>query len=64
MAEKTVGERLKEELFLKKENGLKNISDEKWEKISAFAEIFLYFKLVGDFKHFFLVKLDYLAVVG
>ena len=38
MAEKTVGERLKEELFLKKENGLKNISDEKWEKISAFAE--------------------------
>ena len=38
MAEKTVGEKLKEELFLKKENPLKNISDEKWEKITAFAE--------------------------
>ncbi len=38
MSEKTVGEKLKEELFLKKENPLKDISDEKWEKISAFAE--------------------------
>lgn len=38
MADKTVGEQLKEELFLKKENGFKNISDEKWEKASAFCE--------------------------
>ncbi|MBO5852644.1 MAG: aminopeptidase [Clostridia bacterium] len=38
MSEKTVGEKLKEELFLKRENGLKNISDEKWEKIIAFCE--------------------------
>ena len=38
MAEKTIGEKLKEELFLKKENGLKNISDEKWEKITDFCE--------------------------
>ena len=38
MAEKTVGEKLKEELFLKKENPLKNISDEKWEKVTAFAQ--------------------------
>ena len=38
MAEKTVGEKLKEELFLKKENPLKSISDEKWEKITAFAQ--------------------------
>lgn len=38
MSEKTMGEKLKEELFLKKENGLKNISDEKWEKVTAFCE--------------------------
>ena len=38
MAEKTIGEKLKEELFLKKENGLKNISDEKWEKAIDFCE--------------------------
>ena len=43
MAEKTVGEKLKEELFLKKENPLKNISDEKWEKITAFAQDYKYF---------------------
>ena len=38
MADKTIGEKLKEELFLKKENGLKNISDEKWEKATDFCE--------------------------
>lgn len=38
MSEKTMGEKLKEELFLKKENGLKNISDEKWEKVTTFCE--------------------------
>ena len=38
MADKTIGEKLKEELFLKKENGLKNISDEKWEKAIDFCE--------------------------
>ena len=38
MSEKTLGEKLKEELFLKKENGLKNISDEKWEKVTDFCE--------------------------
>ncbi len=38
MSEKTVGEKLKEELFLKKENGFKNIDDTKWEKATAFAE--------------------------
>ena len=40
MAEKTVGEKLKEELFLKKENPLKNISDEKWAKVTDFAEAY------------------------
>ena len=38
MSEKTLGEKLKEELFLKSENPLKNISDEKWEKVTSFAE--------------------------
>ena len=38
MADKTIGEKLKEELFLKNENGLKNISDEKWEKAIDFCE--------------------------
>ena len=38
MADKTIGEKLKEELFLKKENGLKNITDEKWAEISDFCE--------------------------
>lgn len=38
MADKTIGEKLKEELFLKKENGFKNISDEKWDKITEFCE--------------------------
>lgn len=40
MSEKTVGEKLKEELFLKRENGLKNISDEKWAKVTDFAEAY------------------------
>ena len=38
MSDKTVGEKLKEELFLKKENGLKNISEEQWAKITDFCE--------------------------
>ena len=40
MAEKTVGEKLKEELFLKKENGLKDISEEKWQKVTEFCEAY------------------------
>ena len=38
MSEKTAGEMLKEELFLKKENGLKDISEEKWQKVVDLTE--------------------------
>ena len=38
MSEKTKAELLKEELFLKKENGLKNMAEEKWAEISDFCE--------------------------
>ena len=40
MSEKTAGEMLKEELFLKKENGLKDISEEKWQKVTDFCEAY------------------------
>ena len=38
MSEKTAGELLKEKLFYKKENGLKNLTDAKWKKITDFCE--------------------------
>ena len=38
MSEKTKGELLKEQLFYKKENGLKNTDDEKWSVITDFCE--------------------------
>ena len=38
MSEKTAGELLKEKLFYKKENGLKNLTDADWQKITDFSE--------------------------
>ena len=38
MSEKTKAELLKEKLFIDRKNGLRSVSDEKWEKITAFCE--------------------------
>lgn len=47
MAEKTKGELLKEQLFYKKENGLKNIDEEKWSVITDFCEGYKNFLALG-----------------
>ncbi len=47
MSEKTASEKLKEKLFIKKENGLKNITPEKLEKITAFCEDYKKFLAEG-----------------
>ncbi len=47
MAEKTAAELLKEKLFLKRENGLKAVTDEKWNKINDFCEGYKQFLALG-----------------
>lgn len=47
MAEKSAAELLKEKLFLKRENGLKSVTDEKWQKITDFCEGYKSFLAAG-----------------
>ena len=47
MSEKTASQKLKEKLFINKENGLKNIDDKKLEEINRFCEGYKQFLAEG-----------------